>query len=80
MRFDQEKWRANREKYNEKVFNNNNQKIQVPEESINSIVEKLKISDNPIDKAILLQLCCGGRSVEILSYSNYSRSEIQNIR
>ena len=78
MRFDQEKWRANREKYNEKVFNNNNQKIQIPEELIHSIVEKLKISDSPIDKAILLQLACGGRSVEILSYSNYSRSEIQN--
>lgn len=77
MRFDQAKWRAAREAYQNKVVEKNNHKKQFDEDTIYNIMDTIKNKASPdhIDLAIALQLACGGRVSEILSYAQFKPSD-----
>lgn len=75
MQFDQEKWRANRAAYNEKVFARNADKRQIDVNKVYSVMDLALQSEDPLDIAIGLQLACGGRISEILSYGNFTESK-----
>ena len=68
MQFDQERWRANRAAYNEKVFERNADKRQIDIKKVYEVMDLARQSVDPLDLAIGLQLACGGRISEILSY------------
>ena len=78
MQFDQEKWRANRAAYNEKVFARNGNKRQIDINKVYDVMDLTRQSSDPLDLAIGLQLACGGRISEILSYGEFSESKTEN--
>ena len=80
MRFDQAKWRAAREIYNSKVIERNSHKKHFDQAKIYDIMDNLPEKDNVdfVDLTICLQLACGGRVSEILSYATYKASKIPN--
>ena len=78
MQFDQEKWRANRAAYNEKVFARNGNKRQIDINKVYYVMDLTRQSSDPLDLAIGLQLACGGRISEILSYGEFSESKTEN--
>ena len=83
MRYDQAKWRAAREAYNSKVIQRNSNKKHFDQAKIYDIMDNLPEKDNVdfIDLTICLQLACGGRVSEILSYATYKASNsISNLR
>ena len=73
MRFDQQKWRQQREAYNTKVIQRNSHKKHFDQAKIYDILDNLPNKDNVdyIDLTICLQLACGGRVSEILSASTF---------
>jgi integrase len=75
MQFDQEKWRANRAAYNEKVFERNGNKRQIDINKVYDVMDLARRSEDPLDLAIGLQLACGGRISEILSYGEFTASK-----
>jgi integrase len=75
MQFDQEKWRANRAAYNEKVFERNADKRQIDIKKVYDVMNLARQSQDPLDLAIGLQLACGGRISEILSYGQFTESK-----
>jgi hypothetical protein len=75
MQFDQEKWRANRAAYNEKVFERNADKRQIDVNKVYDVMNLARQSEDPLDLAIGLQLACGGRISEILSYGQFTESK-----
>lgn len=76
MRFDQQKWRAAREVYNAKVIQRNSNKKHFDQAKIYDIMDNLPEKENVdfIDLTICLQLACGGRVSEILSYATFKAS------
>ena len=75
MQFDQERWKANRAAYNEKVFARNADKRQIDVNKVYDVMNLARQSEDPLDLAIGLQLACGGRISEILSYGNFTESK-----
>jgi hypothetical protein len=75
MQFDQEKWRQNRAAYNNKVFERNGNKRQIDVNKVYEVMDLARRSSDPLDLAIGLQLACGGRISEILSYGEFSESK-----
>jgi hypothetical protein len=78
MQFNQETWRANRAAYNEKVFDRNADKRQIDVNKVYDVMDLARQSEDPLDLAIGLQLACGGRISEILSYGNFTESKTEN--
>lgn len=77
MQFDREKWRSARAAYQEKVVQRNNNKKQFDEDTVYSVMDRIKSMTAPdhIDLAIGLQLASGGRISEILSYADFEPVE-----
>jgi integrase len=75
MQFDQERWRARRDAYNEKVFERNADKRQIDIKKVYDVMNLARQSQDFLDLAIGLQLACGGRISEILSYGNFTESK-----
>jgi len=78
MRFDQEKWHANRVRYAEKVVSENRNKRIIPLSKVIEVMELVKDSIGPVDLAIGLQLSIGSRISEILSVSNFEEAKNEN--
>jgi len=80
MRFNQQKWRQQREAYNTKVIQRNSHKKHFDQAKIYDIMDNLPNRDNVdfIDLTICLQLACGGRVSEILSASTFKASKNPN--
>lgn len=75
MRFDQTKWKANREAYKAKIYEQNADKKQIPINKVSEVVELTKRSDNLFDLAVGLEIVCGSRIGEILSYGNFTEAK-----
>lgn len=75
MRFDQTKFRANRAAYVAKVYEANANKQEISLQKIIEVMNLIKDSTNISDMAIGLQLACGARVSEILSYSNFDEAK-----
>jgi hypothetical protein len=75
MRFDQDKWRANREAYKEKIYAANADKQQIPINKINDVVNMTKKSKNTLDLAVCLEMVCGSRTGEILSFATFTEAK-----
>lgn len=75
MQFDQDKWKATRAAYNAKVFGLNANKRQIDINKVYEVMDLVKVSENKLDIAIGLQLSCGARISEILSYGKFSESK-----
>ena len=78
MQFDQARWKANRAAYNEKVFEKNANKRQIDLNKVYEVMDLTRQSEDPLDLAIGLQLSCGGRISEILSYGQFTESKTDN--
>ena len=79
MQFDQERWKKNRAAYNEKVFARNADKRQIDVNKVYDVMNLARQSEDPLDLAIGLQLSCGGRISEILSYGNLQRAKLMGM-
>lgn len=77
MQFDQDKWKANRAAYNVKVFDLNANKRQIDINKVYEVMDLVKASENKLDIAIGLQLSCGARISEILSYGEFTESKTE---
>jgi integrase len=73
MKFDQVRWRAARAKYLVDVAAKNNDKRNFNTTIVYSIMDEIKMKETPdfVDYAILLQLACGGRISEILTFASF---------
>ena len=73
MRFNQVRWRQQREAYNAKVVERNKNKRQFDEDRVYYVMDEIANMAAPdyIDLSIALQLASGGRIGEILSYSEF---------
>lgn len=82
MRFDQDKWRENRAKYQAMVAERNNNKKQYSEDLIYGVMEKIKNKTTPSveDLAIALQLSSGARIGEILTYADFKKIDKNTVQ
>jgi integrase len=76
LQHDRLKWQQARAQYNEKVIEKNAHKKHFDQAKIYDIMDNLPERDNTdyIDLTICLQLACGGRVSEILSFSKFKSS------
>jgi integrase len=76
LRFDQIKWRAARAEYQAKVIERNSHKKHFDQSNIYDIMDTLPDRDDVdfVDLTICLQLACGGRVSEILSFAEFKAS------
>lgn len=82
MRFDQDKWRENRAKYQAMVAERNNNKKQYSEDLIYGVMERIKNKTTPSveDLAIALQLSSGARIGEILTYADFKKIDKNTVQ
>ena len=80
MQYSRAKWRAAREIYNAKVIERNSHKKHFDQAKVYDIMDNLPEKDNVdfVDLTICLQLACGGRVSEILSYSKFKTSPLEH--
>jgi integrase len=80
LQFSRAKWRENRAIYNAKVTSRNAQKKHYDQGQIYDIMDNLpdKEGIDFVDLTICLQLACGGRVSEILSFSKFKASPLKD--
>ena len=75
MRFSQEKWKKYRIDYMKKVSDNNENPTEFEFKKILTVVENARKSYDVDAKLVLLELCSGSRSGELIHYSDFQEVE-----